>query len=307
MQTPTNLATNSLTTTDTITTIISKTTYQYNSPATNTMSDESDISNPQAAAATTAEPESDDGSCISDDGENAIVCLICRHTFASNTQRAIHMRMAHGADEEPHTCTECDRLFWSKAEHGNHMAIWHPVATKPVSMHLDSSVSAWYNGEIAESDTQADICCEICNTAIPVDQSLRHELRCRPAAAAAPVDDESSEKTNYCQRCNIQFDNFGDYMQHDAHCLDYNWPGDEGEYYPDTYYCQNCGLEHATITLRDEHQATCIYENNEYRCDCCGTEVFNNMDTCLEHEISCWKDFEKEERREARLHSFSRK
>jgi len=264
-----------------------------------------------AAAATTSapEPKSDDDSCISDDGEIAIACLICRNTFTSNTQRANHMRMAHGADENPYVCEECGSQFWSKAEHGNHMAIWHPVATKPGSVHLDSSVSSCINSAIVKEETPDHIWCQTCNTAIPVDQSLRHELRCRPAAAVAtdPEDGESSEKINYCQRCNILFDNFGDYMQHDAHCLDYDWPGDEDEYYDMTdYYCQICGLDHATVTLRDEHQATCTYEN-EYRCDCCGTEVFNNMDMCMEHEISCWKDFEKEERREARLHSFSRK
>jgi len=83
-------------------------------------------------------------------------------------------------------------------------------------------------------EEQLPIRCHNCHQAVPIAESLKHEMLCRRY-----IEPSSNSKPNdgrYCAYCDIQFDNVYDYVCHDAHCLGYDWPAtlEEGLYYENT-------------------------------------------------------------------------
>jgi len=92
-----------------------------------------------------------------------------------------------------------------------------------------------------ESDTEPNVWCNVCQQAIPVDKSLQHELQC-VLPIQAPV---KSNNGLYCNYCDIQFVSVNEYMQHDAHCIGYDWHAtlEEGLYYKNEEYVHPMDLE----------------------------------------------------------------
>ena len=82
-----------------------------------------------------------------------------------------------------------------------------------------------------EEEQQQHVWCQVCQTDIPLGESLRHELRCVPCPQAPS--EATTATALYCDYCNIHFDCVHKYVHHDAHCLGYNWQAtlEEGLYY----------------------------------------------------------------------------
>ena len=85
-------------------------------------------------------------------------------------------------------------------------------------------------------EEQLPIRCHNCHQAVPIAESLKHEMLCRRYIEPSP--NSRPNDARYCQYCDIQFDNVYDYVCHDAHCLGYNWQAtlEEGLYYENTPY-----------------------------------------------------------------------
>jgi hypothetical protein len=227
-------------------------------------------------------------------------CPICGNTFMSHDQFTIHMRIAHSADATPSDCEVCDHRYWTKAEYTNHVKQYHSEDILCSSRTIHPKKQLRFSGESTNTYARSSFG----RSHSPIE-SLRHELTyCAPAAAHL-----GSEKINYCLRCDIQFEDYVEYIQHEYDCLDYERPTEDKLYHYDMtdYCCQNCGLDHPTLALLDAHQQTCTYDAGNYLCDCCGTMSFDTVDAAQSHEILCWEAYERQERREARQLSFTRK